>query len=438
MKYKRIGNRIWKGPPAEKKFDMTEEPKGQKWYFVGFIWAGTTLRRWAHRVKVKKVNMEGVKPPYLLFCNHNSFYDFYIMSSLIKPHKGHFPGAVDDFIGREWIARRIGILPTRKFTTDMNLVLVGRRVIKNGELYGIYPEARYSLCGITEVIPDSAGQLIKFFKVPVVTIKMKGNHIYNPYWNMRSYRWFLRTEAEHTLLLTKEQIKKMSAEEINEKLREALWNDDWRWQSENRVKVKKKTRAEGLHNVLYKCPNCGCETKMSSKGAEIFCGDCNKKWTLNYYGELEVENGETEFKFPSDWYKWEREEVKKEVYAGTYRTECDVKVNDLPNSKGFIYMGEGHLVHDSDGFKLKGIREYDAEEFSMDIPSLQQYACHIEYKYRFGWNRDCINLNTSDDTWYIFPEDENVKVTKIALATEEIFNKLNAEKPQRKKKTDSQ
>ena len=88
----------------------------------------------------------------------------------------------------------------------MNLVLVGRRVIKNGELYGIYPEARYSLCGITEVIPDSAGQLIKFFKVPVVTIKMKGNHIYNPYWNMRSYRWFLRTEAEHTLLLTKEQI----------------------------------------------------------------------------------------------------------------------------------------------------------------------------------------------------------------------------------------
>ena len=230
----------------------------------------------------------------------------------------------------------------------------------------------------------------------------------------------------------------MSAEEINEKLREALWNDDWRWQSENRVKVKKKTRAEGLHNVLYKCPNCGCETKMSSKGAEIFCGDCNKKWTLNYYGELEVENGETEFKFPSDWYKWEREEVKKEVYAGTYRTECDVKVNDLPNSKGFIYMGEGHLVHDSDGFKLKGIREYDAEEFSMDIPSLQQYACHIEYKYRFGWNRDCINLNTSDDTWYIFPEDENVKVTKIALATEEIFNKVNAEKPQRKKKTDSQ
>ena len=28
----------------------------------------------------------------------------------------------------------------------------------------------------------------------------------------------------------------------------------------------------------------------------------------------------------------------------------------------------------------------------------------------------------------IFPEDKNVKVTKIALATEEIYNKLIAEK----------
>ena len=94
-------------------------------------------------------------------------------------------------------------------------------------------------------------------------------------------------------------------------------------------------------------------------------------------------------------------------------------------------MGEGHLVHDMEGFKLLGVREYDGEEFKMNIPALQQYACHVEYKYRFGWDRDCINLNTIDDTWYIFPEDNNVKVTKIALATEEIYNKLSEEKKQK-------
>ena len=91
-------------------------------------------------------------------------------------------------------------------------------------------------------------------------------------------------------------------------------------------------------------------------------------------------------------------------------------------------MGEGKLVHDASGFKLHGVREYDGVDYSMEIPALQQYACHVEYKYRFGWNRDCINLNTIDDTWYIFPEDKDIRVTKIALATEEIYNKLMAEK----------
>ncbi len=427
MKYKKIGNRIWQGPPATEKFDMTREPMGQKWYFLPIIWGGTTVRKWLHRVKVEKINMKGVKPPYVLLCNHNSFYDFYIMSSAIKPHTGHFPGAVDDFIGREAISRRIGIIPKRKFTTDIGIVRTGRKVIKNGEMFGIYAEARYSLCGVTEVIPDAIGQMIKFLGVPVVTLKMMGHHIYNPYWNMKSFRWFLKTQAVMTQLYTAEEVKAASVDEINAKIREALYNDDWRWQSETRTKVKKKTRAEGLHNVLYQCPACGAEKEMDSKDAQLFCKHCGKSWTLNYYGELEADKGETEFKFPSDWYKWEREQVKKQIEEGTYRIECDVKVNDLPNSKGFIYMGKGHLIHDYDGFKLHGVREYDGEEFKMEIPALQQYACHIEYKYRFGWGRDCINLNTLDDTWYIFPEDETVPVTKIALATEEIYNKRFAE-----------
>ena len=29
----------------------------------------------SHRNKLTKVNMEGIKPPYLLLCNHNAFMD---------------------------------------------------------------------------------------------------------------------------------------------------------------------------------------------------------------------------------------------------------------------------------------------------------------------------------------------------------------------------
>ena len=60
----------------------------------------------------------------------------------------------------------------------------------------------------------------------------------------------------------------------------------------------------------------------------------------------------------------------------------------------------------------------------MDIDSAGQYAVHVEYAYRFGKFRDCIDLNTMDDTWYVFPEKEDFSLTKISLATEEIFNEI--------------
>lgn len=426
VEYKRLGKRIRYGPPATKKFDMQKEPTGQHPYFVPFLHAGTKLRKKLHKVQLEKVNMDGVEPPYLLLCNHNSFYDFYIMTACIAPHTGNYPAAVDDFIGREFWLRNLGGIPKRKFAVDIGIVRTARKIVKKGEMFGLYPEARYSLCGVTEVIPDAVGQLAKFLGVPVVTFKMMGHHIYNPYWNTRMFRWLLPTQAVMTQLFTAEELKNTSAEEVNAKIREALYNDDWRWQSENRVAVKNINRAKGLHNVLYQCPACHTEYEMASKGAKIFCKHCGKRWTLNHFGELNADNGSTEFKFPSDWYKWEREQVKKEVDEGRYHFECDCDVNDLPNADGFIYMGKGKLVHTIDGFSVHGTRKYDGVPFEMVVPALQQYACHIEYKYRFGWKRDCINLNTPDDTWYVFPENCKFSVTKIALATEEIYKKQAA------------
>ena len=120
--------------------------------------------------------------------------------------------------------------------------------------------------------------------------------------------------------------------------------------------------------------------------------------------------------------------MQKEVENGTYRFESEVEVNDLPNSKGFIYLGKGTLVHDMNGFSLNGVRDYDGEPFEMTIPAAGQYAAHIEYAYCFGKHRDCVDLNTLEDTWYVFPQGREFSVTKISLATEEIFNHIWAKK----------
>lgn len=419
---RKLGRYVRKGPPAEKKFDMMKEPMKQPLHIMVFVWFFTTLRRWAHLGKVHRVRMKGVKPPYILLCNHSAFVDFYVMCSAICPHRGCYPAAVDDFIGREYFLRRIGGVPKRKYTADINLLRQCKKVLKDGGVYGIYVEARYSLCGVTEVIPDAVGQLLKRQGVPVVTLKYSGHHIFDPFWGNHKRRRVIPFEATLTQAFTPEELKTASVDEINAKVRELLYNDDFKWQSENKVKVTYKKRAEGLHRALYQCPNCMTEYKMDSKGEQVFCKSCGKSWTLNYYGELEADKGETEFKFPTDWYLWERRQVRKEIESGAYRFESKVEVNDLPNSRGFIYLGKGTLVHDINGFSLKGIRDYDGEPFEMHLPAAGQYAIHIEYAYRYGRHRDCIDMNTLEDTWYVFPEGCEFSVTKISLATEEIFN----------------
>ena len=77
------------------------------------------------------------------------------------------------------------------------------------------------------------------------------------------------------------------------------------------------------------------------------------------------------------------------------------------------------MVHDMNGFRVK-IKGYDGKEYEMvkDVPSL--YSCHIEYEYLFK-HGDCVDLNTLDDTWYVYPYDADFSVTKMALATEELY-----------------
>jgi hypothetical protein len=70
-------------------------------------------------------------------------------------------------------------------------------------------------------------------------------------------------------------------------------------------------------------------------------------------------------------------------------------------------------------FTVKGT-DSDGDPFEMvkTVPSL--YSCHLEYEY-LGKYGDLVDLNTLRDTWYITPHDAEFAVTKMALATEELY-----------------
>ena len=401
------------------RFDMKKPPVRTKWYLRPLTLALSIPDVMKHKTIIRKVGVDGLEPPYLLLCNHNAFMDFKVATKAIYPHRANYVVAIDGFIGREQLLRDVGCICKRKFTNDTTLVRQLRQVVKNGDVNVIYPEARYSLCGTTAVLPASLGKLCKLLGVPVVTLICHGHHVNSPFWNLHD-RGVAPTEAEMTLQYTAEDLKTASADEINDRLVEAFQYDDFAWQKERGIKTPYAKRAEGLHKVLYQCPACGKEYRMASEGTRLFCKECGKSWQMTELGELAAETGETEFSHIPDWYEWERANVRREVEEGRYSSgELPVTVDTLPNAKRFIRLGEGVMVHDMNGFTVRGT-DVDGDPFEMLKPVPSLYSCHIEYEYlgKFG---DCVDLNTLEDTWYIYPHDCDFSVTKMALATEELL-----------------
>lgn len=410
-------------PRGAPRFDMARKVERTAWYLRPVIWLLTFPAVFFQNTKIERVGMEGVRPPYLLLCNHNAFYDFSVSSVATFPHRVNYVVAIDGYIGREWLMRKVGCICKRKFTSDLVLVRQLKRVIDNGDIACVYPEARYSLCGTNAVLPESLGKLAKLLGVPVVTLITRGHHVNSPFWNLKKRG--NRTEAKFALTLTANEVKVLPADEINARISEAFVYDDFAWQKAENVRVRMKGRAEGLHKVLYQCPSCKTEYRITSRGNELTCEACGKRWRMDEYGELHAVSGATEFPHIPDWYEWERANVAREVKEGTYRFESAVHVDSLPNAKGYVHLGPGALLHDMTGFTLRG--EYEGEPYEHHWDAASLYSCHIEYEYlgKFG---DCVDLNTLTDTLYIYPEGKDFSVTKLALATEELYRFRNGQR----------
>ena len=178
--------------------------------------------------------------------------------------------AIDGFIGREELLRKVGCICKRKFTNDIGLVRNINHVVNvNKDILVLYAEARYSLIGTSAILPDSLGKLAKLLKVPVVTLNMHGNYLNSPCWNLTDRG--NRIEAEMAQVITKEQIKTLTYEQINNCISNALIYDEYAWQKENNIRIKYENKAKGLHKVLYQCPCCLTEFQMESDKDRIWC-----------------------------------------------------------------------------------------------------------------------------------------------------------------------
>lgn len=409
----------------KKRYNTARYPLRQNILLTILIWILSKFALIGKKYKIDKINMENIKPPYIILSNHMYFIDFELTAVGTFPTRMNNVVNIDGYIHRAWLLRLIGSICTRKFSNDFHLIKSIKKVLKRGDVLTMYPEARYSPCGITSFIPKSVAKLVKSCKVPLVIIIHRGNHLHTPFWAWQSKRKVpLHTTIKQ--VLSKDQVESMSVEDIYEVIKREFIYDDYQYQKENNILITEKTRAEKLNKILYQCPNCKTEHKMESHGTHIYCTHCNKKWNLNEDGTISALNGVTEFSHLPDWFKWEKENVTSDVNNNLYFFEDDVIVYSLPRTNKVIYLGKAHLTHDiNNGFILEGF--YNNEPYRIIRTPLQANSLHIEYDYVHILHKDCFVINTENDSYFCFPTKKDV-ITKIGFATEAIYQKHKKER----------
>lgn len=405
-------------------FDRRREPPKQNLFIMPLLWLWCWIATRSGHLRIHKNGMKGLRPPFLVLGTHHAFMDFYVTPLCLFPHRANYVSELEGFENYgEWPYRQIGCLGTRKFVNDTALVRNIRRCMERRGILVLYPEARYANVGTSSLLPPSTAKLIRYLKVPVVTINMKGNYLQSPIWNLKKRRG-VRLEAEARLLLTAQDAETMPERQIQDMVQQALAYDEYDWQYRTGMIVRAPWRAEGLEHPLYRCPACGKEFQMHTEGAELFCGACGARWRMTELGKLEGVNTSSGFSHIPDWYEWERRTVEEEIGRGAYRFDARVRVQSLPNAVNFISLGEGRLQHGTSGFSLTFTDYGEQQEKTLRFPAGSTFSIHTEYDYR--GQGECITLSTPDNTYFLYPLEPGFSATKLQFAAEALWQRAQS------------
>ena len=359
---------------------------------------------WMRGVRVRYVNRVGKLPsPAIVLCNHGSFVDFVYAGSLIRKNHPNFVVARLYFY-HKWLGkllRLLGCFPKSMFAADLESAKNCLRVLKNGNVLAMMPEARLSTAGKFEDIQEGTYPFLKRAKVPVYSICMRGDYLADPKWG-RGMRRGALVEAELDLLFSAEELAGLSLEEIRKRVEARLCYDEMEWlKTKPKVRYRSKHLAEGLENILVRCPECHAKHSLQTKGNRITCQSCGHTVTLDdRYGFA------PSIPFPhiTAWYEWQMEELRREIledpeYALT--SPVEFRLPSLDGKTMLRSVGTGVCTLNREGLRYEGTREGERVELFFPLEQI--------YRLLFGAGEN-FEIYVGSEIHYFVPEERRSAV----------------------------
>lgn len=385
----------------------------------------------------------------LVICNHLSAYDFIHFSSAMYGAPLNFVVAENMMYSMPIFAKLLGsyhAITKKQYFADYQCIKSIKKYLDAGISVLICPEGKVSADGVTGAILPSIARLVQWLGYPVGVIKMRGASLARPKWayNLRMVRRG-RVLTDCDMLLTKEETKSLSKDEILQKIVGALKHNEHKWQVDNGVVFKGRHYAEGLERLLYYCPKCHSEFTMTSSGDHLVCKNCGNDVVYTHDGRLLPVGDSVSLKRIDLWYSLQKAMVANEVKKDDFRISDNVNLFvENEKNNGYRFVAAGTMILDKQSLRFhtdwqtrpKGVKsKYGVNCMTYEVDEKQgTEAVEDEFKdIVFPINRTDTIANlpgTALDMYdenhvYRFMFADRKSSTKYVLAIEEMYKQQN-------------
>ncbi len=384
---------------------------------LGWVWKTFVAKKYNAHYTIKN-GPDKENGPFIMISNHASRMDYIYTGIPVLPKRMNYVAGYNEFF-RGHLALVFGILkviPKRNFVPDNYTIRQVNRVLKSGGNIMIFPEGMSSISGANQPVAIGTGKLLKLYKLPVYYSVIKGGYLTSPKYNLKDRPG--KVEVVIDKLFTPEDLKALTPEEIEDKVNEAIYHDDYAWNKveENHYAIG-ENGAEHMEDLLFWCPKCHRQHTMKGEGNKFYCTSCGNGATLtDTYDMIPFDETCVIPDTQTKWFNLQREEIKKEIADPNFVLTEKVKLGNLPEYKYLKsnatseIVGEGVLTLDRTGLSYDGTR--NGEGFHFHIPSLSLPT--------YGMCTDLSRFYTFYNGEFMEFYPENNVVEKFFLATEEI------------------
>lgn len=309
-----------------------------------------------YRIKMDKSAVKNMKGPAIVVATHTCDEDHILSALTLYPVRPTYIVS-EHFMHNKSTAgllKHMHVITKKMFTPDISTIMNVMRAKNEKAIIVIFPEGRLSCYGHTVPVTEGTAELIKKLGVDLYAWKAEGAYLTFPKWRDKGDRRG-RINASVKLLLSAEEVAASDVADIKRVTENAIRHDDEL--AMEGVEYKSKAIAKGADRILYKCPECLAEGKISAEGDRIRC-ECGLDARLDSTYRLHG----VRFSRINEWFEWqqncidpENEHLESRVILGCCKDDGFMDEN----------AGEGEIYIDKDVFKLSGVMHGEPIDFTV-------------------------------------------------------------------------